>query len=80
MKDDLKHAGLFQRLCHKEKDQGVHRPLDQVLDGAGRQDCQESFSVQKCQPVGSEDDVAENDYHELCCEDPRQGKVLFIEE
>ena len=36
MKDDLKHAGLFQRLCHKEKDQGVHRPLDQVLDGAGR--------------------------------------------
>ena len=45
MKDDLKHAGLFQRLCHKEKDQGVHRPLDQVLDGAGRQDRLKSFSV-----------------------------------
>lgn len=39
MKNDLKHSCLFQRLRDKEEDQGVHRPLDQVLDGAGWQNC-----------------------------------------
>ena len=36
MKNKLKHSCLFQGFRHEEEDQGVHRPLDQVLDGAGR--------------------------------------------
>lgn len=39
MKNKLKHSCLLQGLRHKEEDQGVHRPLDQVLDGAGWQNC-----------------------------------------
>ena len=39
MKNKLKHSCLFQGFRHEEEDQGVHRPLDQVLDGAGWQNC-----------------------------------------
>ena len=61
-------------------DQGIHRPLDQIFDRAGRQKCEKTFSIQKRQPVGREDDVADDDHNEFGCEDPRKRELLFIEE
>ena len=61
MKDDLKHLACSNVFATRKKDQGVHRPLDQVLDGAGRQSAKILFRL-KASASRFEDDVAENDH------------------
>ena len=66
--EDPKDTGFFQRFSHKEENDRIDRPLDHVFDRPGREDRQISFSGDRGEPVGSEDDVAEDSYYKLCCQ------------
>ena len=77
---DAEGSGLLQGAGHEEKQDGIHRPLDQIFNGAGRKKGDPCPSVDHGKPPGSKNDIAEDDDDQLGDQHPLKRKGLLVQE
>ena len=71
---------LFQAGGQDKEQDGIYRPLNQILHRSGHQKRQEGLARHHVYPQGSQKYIAHKHYGEFRCQDSWEGKLPLVKE